>query len=114
MGASFKAGDEVEVTGSKVKQGGTDLILAREVTKGERRAHPAIQGREAGVVRSSHPSAIPPFPKRRERMGHPQCGSLRRAEAAEHGFAEAAAERELGAVAQQDRVVAVERRLQAS
>ena len=34
MGASFKAGDEVEVTGSKVKQGGNDLILAREVTKG--------------------------------------------------------------------------------
>jgi len=34
MGASFKAGDEIEVTGSKVKQGGNDLILAREVTKG--------------------------------------------------------------------------------
>jgi hypothetical protein len=34
MGASFKAGDEVEVTGSKVKQDGTDLILAREVAKG--------------------------------------------------------------------------------
>jgi hypothetical protein len=34
MGASFKAGDEVEITGSKVKQGGNDLILAREVTKG--------------------------------------------------------------------------------
>jgi len=34
MGASFKAGDEIEVTGSKVKQGGSDVILAREVTKG--------------------------------------------------------------------------------
>jgi hypothetical protein len=35
MGASFKAGDQVEVTGSKVKQDGADLILAREVVKGE-------------------------------------------------------------------------------
>lgn len=34
MGASFKAGDEVEVTGSKVKQDGADLVLAREVEKG--------------------------------------------------------------------------------
>jgi hypothetical protein len=34
MGASFKSGDEVEVTGSKVTQGGADLILAREVAKG--------------------------------------------------------------------------------
>ena len=34
MGVSFSPGDEVEVTGSKVKQDGTDLILAREVVKG--------------------------------------------------------------------------------
>ena len=34
MGASFKAGDEVEVTGSKVKHDGGDLILAREIAKG--------------------------------------------------------------------------------
>ncbi|MGH8359742.1 MAG: hypothetical protein ACRESF_19825 [Pseudomonas sp.] len=34
MGVSFKAGDEIQVTGSKVKQDGEDLILAREVVKG--------------------------------------------------------------------------------
>lgn len=34
MGASFKPGDEVEVTGSKVKEGGADVILAREVARG--------------------------------------------------------------------------------
>jgi hypothetical protein len=35
MGASFKADDKIEVTGSKVKQGDADLILAREVVKGD-------------------------------------------------------------------------------
>jgi len=35
MGASFKAADAVEVTGSKVKQDGADVILAREVVKGD-------------------------------------------------------------------------------
>jgi len=35
MGTSFKPSDQVEVTGSKVKQDGADLILAREVTKGD-------------------------------------------------------------------------------
>jgi len=35
MGATFKPADAVEVTGSKVKQDGTDLILAREVVKGD-------------------------------------------------------------------------------
>jgi triacylglycerol esterase/lipase EstA (alpha/beta hydrolase family) len=35
MGASFKAGEAVEVTGSKVKQDGADVILAREVAKGD-------------------------------------------------------------------------------
>ena len=35
MGTSFKPADQVEVTGSKVKQDGGDLILAREVTKGD-------------------------------------------------------------------------------
>jgi hypothetical protein len=34
MGVSFSKGDEVAVTGSKVKYGGADLILAREVVKG--------------------------------------------------------------------------------
>ena len=33
MGVTFVAGDSVQVTGSKVKQEGADLILAREVTK---------------------------------------------------------------------------------
>ncbi|MFZ1135160.1 MAG: hypothetical protein WAN69_09455 [Candidatus Korobacteraceae bacterium] len=35
MGATFKAGDPVEITGSKVKVDGTDQILAREVVKGD-------------------------------------------------------------------------------
>jgi hypothetical protein len=34
MGIVFKANDEIEVTGSKVKQGDADLTLAREVLKG--------------------------------------------------------------------------------
>jgi hypothetical protein len=34
MGASFSKGDEIAITGSKVKQGEADLILAREVVKG--------------------------------------------------------------------------------
>jgi hypothetical protein len=34
MGVVFKADDEIEVTGSKVKQDGADLTLAREVVKG--------------------------------------------------------------------------------
>lgn len=34
MGISFSKGDEVAVTGSKVKQGALDLILARELVKG--------------------------------------------------------------------------------
>ncbi len=34
MGVTFKADDAIEVTGSKVKQDGADLILAREVVKG--------------------------------------------------------------------------------
>jgi hypothetical protein len=35
MGASFKLADAVEITGCKVKQDGADLILAREVVKGD-------------------------------------------------------------------------------
>ena len=35
MGASFEPPDAVEITGSKVKQDGADLILAREVVKGD-------------------------------------------------------------------------------
>ena len=34
MGFSFSKGDEIALTGSKVKQGESDLILAREVVKG--------------------------------------------------------------------------------
>jgi hypothetical protein len=34
MDMGFAQGDEIALTGSKVKQDGTDLILAREVTKG--------------------------------------------------------------------------------
>lgn len=33
MGIAFKADDEIEITGSKIKQDGGDLILAREVLK---------------------------------------------------------------------------------
>lgn len=33
MGISFKADEAIEVTGSKVKQDGADLILAREMVK---------------------------------------------------------------------------------
>ena len=34
MGMDFSKGDEITLTGSKVKQGETDLVLAREVVKG--------------------------------------------------------------------------------
>ena len=34
MGVSFAKGDEIAFTGSKVKQGDTEMILAREVMKG--------------------------------------------------------------------------------
>jgi hypothetical protein len=34
MGVAFKPSDEIQVTGSKVKQESADLILAREVVKG--------------------------------------------------------------------------------
>ncbi len=34
MGVSFSKGDEITLTGSKVKQGEADLVLAREVVKG--------------------------------------------------------------------------------
>jgi len=34
MGVSFSKGDELAFTGSKVKYGGADMILAREVVKG--------------------------------------------------------------------------------
>jgi len=34
MGIAFKADEAIEVKGSKVKQGGADLILARELVKG--------------------------------------------------------------------------------
>jgi hypothetical protein len=35
MGVTFKKGDEIQVTGSKVKLDGAELTLAREVSKGE-------------------------------------------------------------------------------
>ena len=34
MGMDFTKGDEITLTGSKVKQGETDLVLARELAKG--------------------------------------------------------------------------------
>ena len=34
MGIELKSGDELEIKGSKVKQGGIDVILGREVIKG--------------------------------------------------------------------------------
>jgi len=34
MGVTFGKGDEIALTGSKVKQGDADLVLAREVVKG--------------------------------------------------------------------------------
>jgi predicted PhzF superfamily epimerase YddE/YHI9 len=34
MGMAFSKGDEIALTGSKVKQGEADLVLAREVVKG--------------------------------------------------------------------------------
>ena len=34
MGMSFDKGDEIALTGSKVKQGETDVFLAREIVKG--------------------------------------------------------------------------------
>jgi hypothetical protein len=34
MGESFSKGDEISLTGSKVKQGEVDLVIAREVVKG--------------------------------------------------------------------------------
>jgi len=35
MGVTFTKGDEIAFTGSKVKQGGADIVLAREVVKGQ-------------------------------------------------------------------------------
>jgi hypothetical protein len=35
MGMTFKADDAIRITGSKVKQDSADLILAREVVKGD-------------------------------------------------------------------------------
>lgn len=34
MGISFKKGDDIALTGSKVKQDAADIILAREIVKG--------------------------------------------------------------------------------
>jgi hypothetical protein len=34
LGIAFKADESIQITGSKVKQDGTDLILAREIVKG--------------------------------------------------------------------------------
>ena len=34
IGVIFSKGDEIAVTGSKVKQDGADVVLAREVVKG--------------------------------------------------------------------------------
>jgi hypothetical protein len=34
MGVSFNKGDDISLTGSKVKQGEAELVLAREVVRG--------------------------------------------------------------------------------
>jgi hypothetical protein len=34
MGVTFSKGDEIALTGSKIKAEGADLVLAREVIKG--------------------------------------------------------------------------------
>jgi len=34
MGVSFSKGDEITLTGSKIKEGDADLILAREIVRG--------------------------------------------------------------------------------
>ena len=34
MGVSFSKGDEIALTGSRIKQGEADVVLAREVVKG--------------------------------------------------------------------------------
>ncbi len=34
MGMDFSKGDEISLTGSKIKQGDADLVLAREIVKG--------------------------------------------------------------------------------
>jgi hypothetical protein len=34
MGMTFAKGDEVSMTGSKIKQGDADLFLVREIVKG--------------------------------------------------------------------------------
>lgn len=35
MGISFSKGDEITFTGSKIKQDGVDMMLAREIVKGQ-------------------------------------------------------------------------------
>lgn len=35
MGVTFTKGDEIAFTGSKVKQDGSDMVLARQVSKGQ-------------------------------------------------------------------------------
>jgi len=56
MGMGFAKGDEIALTGSKVKQNGADLILAREVAKGSdtlcsetRKADPS----EIGIIEAN-------------------------------------------------------------
>ena len=35
-GFTFSAGDQIEVTGSKIKVGGTDTMIAREIKRGDK------------------------------------------------------------------------------
>jgi hypothetical protein len=35
MGVTFSKGDEISFTGSKIKQDGSDMVLARQVSKGQ-------------------------------------------------------------------------------
>ena len=56
MGINFAKGDELAITGSKVKQDASEIILAREMVKGHRHADvPRRQG-QAGVGREHRQS----------------------------------------------------------
>ena len=60
MGVSFSKGDEIALTGSKVKQGEANLILAREVVKGTDR-HPRPARRERQSRLELAPLSVPKY-----------------------------------------------------
>ena len=74
---------------------------------------PDLKIRAVGMTPSSSASIYETYTPRQNSARAGSIGSfLRRPQPLQHGFAEAAAERQLRAVAQQDRVVAVKRRPQ--